>query len=57
LARINGFIRAYAVFRAAYCLIAANAMRGSDEEARLRRAAEEYKEMAAEMESRSLAAA
>jgi thiamine kinase-like enzyme len=56
-ARINGFIRAYALFRAAYCLMAANAMRGSDEEARLRGAAEEYKEMAAKMESRSLAAA
>jgi hypothetical protein len=56
-ARINGFIRAYAVFRAAYCLMAANAMPGSDEEARLRGAAEEYKEMAAKMESRSLAAA
>lgn len=56
-ARINGFIKAYAVFRAAYCLMAANAMPGSDEEARLRGAAEEYKEMAAKMESRSLAAA
>jgi hypothetical protein len=55
--RINGLIRAYAVFRAAYCLMAANAMPGSDEEARLRGAAEEYKEMAAKMESRSLAAA
>jgi len=56
-ARINGFIKAYAVFRAAYCLMAANAMPGSDEEARLRGAAEEYKEMAAKMESRCLAAA
>ena len=56
-ARLNGFMRAYAVFRAAYCLMAANAMPGSDEEARLRGAAEEYKEMAAKMESRSLAAA
>jgi len=56
-ARINGFIRAYAVFRAAYCLMAANAMKGSDEEARLRDAAGEYKKMAAKMESRSLAAA
>ena len=56
-ARMNGFIRAYAVFRAAYCLMAANAMPGSDEEARLRDAAEKYKEMAAKMESRSLAAA
>jgi len=56
-ARIGGFIKAYAVFRAAYCLMAANAMRGSDEEGRLQRAAGEYKEMAAKMESRSLAAA
>ncbi len=56
-ARIDGFIRAYAVFRSAYCLMAANAMRGSDEEARLQRAAAEYKEMAAKMESRSLSAA
>jgi hypothetical protein len=56
-ARMNGFIKAYAVFRAAYCLMAANAMKGSDEEARLRDAAGEYKERAAKMESRSLAAA
>jgi hypothetical protein len=42
-ARIDGFIRTYAVFRAAYCLMAANAMRGSDEEARLLRAAGIYK--------------
>jgi hypothetical protein len=32
-------------------------MRGSDEEARLQRAANEYKEMAAKMESRSRSAA
>jgi len=56
-ARIEGFIKAYAVFRAAYCLMAANAMRGSDEESRLRGAAEDYKEMAAKMESRRLSAA
>jgi hypothetical protein len=56
-ARIDGFTRAYAVFRAAYCLMAANAMRGSDEGARLQRAAHEYKEMAAKMESRSFSAA
>lgn len=55
--RIDGFIKAYAVFRSAYCLMAANAMRGSDEEARLQRAAAEYKGMAAKMESRSLSAA
>jgi hypothetical protein len=56
-ARIGGFIKAYAVFRAAYCLMAANAMTGSDEEARLQRTAEDYKELAAKMESRNLAAA
>jgi len=56
-ARIDGFIRAYAVFRSAYCLMAANAMRGSNEEARLQRAAAEYKGMAAKIESRSLSAA
>src|ERR1051326_3638642 len=41
--RIDGFIKAYAVFRAAYCLMAANAMRGSDEEARLQHAAGIYR--------------
>ena len=56
-ARIGGFIKAYAVFRSAYCLMAANAMSGSDEEARLVRVAGEYKEMVTRMESRSLSAA
>jgi hypothetical protein len=55
--RIDGFITAYAVFRSAYCLMAANAMRGSDEEARLLRAADEYKEMLTRTESSSLSAA
>jgi len=55
--RICGFIKAYAVFRAAYCVMAANAMRGSDEEARLQRAAEDYKVVAAKMAQRSLSAA
>jgi hypothetical protein len=55
--RIDGFIRAYAVFRAAYCLMAANAMSGSDEQPRLQRAADEYKKMVTKMESRSLSAA
>lgn len=41
--RIDGFIKAYAVFRSAYCLMAANAMNGSDEESRLRRAAGIYR--------------
>jgi hypothetical protein len=42
-ARIGGFIKAYAVFRAAYCMMAANAMRGSDEETRLQCAAGIYR--------------
>src|SRR5262249_42032584 len=41
--RIDDFIRAYAVFRCAYCLMAANAMSGSFEETGLRRAAVEYR--------------
>ncbi len=41
--RINGFIKAYAVFRLAYCLMAANAMSGSDEQKRLRRTADSYR--------------
>ena len=50
-ARIDGFVKAYAVFRLAYCLMGANAMSGSDEEARLRRAAEQYKEVLTRMKS------
>ena len=42
-ARIDGFVKAYAVFRLAYCLMAANAMTGSDEQPRLQRAAEIYR--------------
>jgi hypothetical protein len=42
-ARIDDFIKAYAVFRTAYCMMAANAMSGSDEHARLERAAADYK--------------
>jgi hypothetical protein len=37
--------------------MAANAMRGSDEEPRLQRAAEDYQKMVKKMESRSLSAA
>jgi hypothetical protein len=40
--RIEGFITAYRVFRCAWCLMAANAMRGTDEQARLQRAAADY---------------
>ena len=41
--RINDFIKAYAAFRAAYCRMAANAMSGSEEEARLQKASVEYR--------------
>jgi hypothetical protein len=40
--RIGGFVTAYAVFRTAHCLMAANALAGSDEQARLEKAAEGY---------------
>lgn len=42
-ARIDGFIKAYAVFRLAYCLMAANALSGSAEQPRLQRAADGYR--------------
>ncbi|HEU4413825.1 MAG TPA: hypothetical protein VFT65_03505 [Candidatus Angelobacter sp.] len=42
--RIGDFIRAYAVFRSAYCTMAANAMKGTPEQARLEHAAQEYQE-------------
>jgi adenine/guanine phosphoribosyltransferase-like PRPP-binding protein len=41
--RIGSFITAYAVFRCAYCMMAANAMQGSDERPRLERAADGYR--------------
>jgi hypothetical protein len=41
--RIDSFIRAYAVFRAAYCMMAANALSGTEEQARLDHAAAGYK--------------
>jgi hypothetical protein len=40
--RIDDFVAAYAVFRRAYCLMAANAMQGSEEQARLDGAAASY---------------
>jgi hypothetical protein len=43
--RIDTFIRAYAVFRWAYCKMAANAMQGTPEQARLDAAAESYAAM------------
>jgi hypothetical protein len=53
--RINGFIKAYAVFRLAYCLMAAKALNGSDEEKRLRRAADIYRTLLMKSEHQSSA--
>jgi hypothetical protein len=55
-ARIDDFIRAYAVFRAAYCLMAANAMSGSDEQPRLRRAANGYRAVLNKTQARCIVA-
>lgn len=41
--RIDDFIKAYTVFRIAYCTMAANAMNGSEEQQRLEQAANRYK--------------
>jgi hypothetical protein len=56
-ARIEDFIRAYAVFRLAYCLMAANAMNGSDEQLRLQRAAATYRAVLTRMQMGILSAA
>src|SRR5206468_2724568 len=40
--RIAPFIRAYAVFRCAYCMMAANAMQGTEEQSRMDRQAASY---------------
>lgn len=55
--RIDGFIKAYAVFRLAYCLMAANAMAGSDEQPRLKRAVATYRTALTRMQASNLAAA
>lgn len=55
--RIDGFIKAYAVFRLAYCLMAANAMNGPDEQPRLQRAAATYRAVFTRMQARILSAA
>jgi hypothetical protein len=52
-ARIDGFIKAYTVFRLAYCLMAANAMDGSDEQPRLRQAADVYRKLLTELKYQS----
>lgn len=54
--RLPAFLLAYSVFRAAYCRMAAHAMRGSDEHERLIAAAEKY-EFAARTRLRQFAAA
>ncbi len=56
-ARIDGFTQAYLAFRAAYCLMAANAMAGSDEQSRLEQAAAGYKAMLEKGAVRGMAAA
>ena len=55
-ARIDGFIKAYTVFRLAYCLMAANAMDGSDEQERLQRAAAMYRAALTHMQTSTLSA-
>ncbi len=50
-ARIDGFIKAYAVFRLAYCLMAAKAMTGSDEQPRLQHAADTYRAVLTRMQA------
>jgi len=42
VSRIGEFIKAYAVFRCAYCMMAANAMQGTEEQARLEQTAADY---------------
>jgi len=56
-ARIDGFIKAYIVFRLAYCLMAAHAMHGADEEARLHRSADIYRTLLTESRPRAAAVA
>ncbi len=55
--RVKEFIKAYEVFRCAYCLMAANAMRGTEEQARLEKAADEYEELLGPVGPRAEAAA
>jgi len=55
-ARIDGYIKAYTVFRLAYCLMAANAMTGSDEQLRLQRAAATYRAVLTHMQTSTLSA-
>jgi thiamine kinase-like enzyme len=56
-ARIDGFIKAYAVFRLAYFLMAENAMSGQGEQVRLQSAAATYRAVLTRMHACKLAAA
>lgn len=55
-ARIDGYIKAYTVFRLAYCLMAANAMNGSDEQLRVQHAAATYRAALTHMQTSTLSA-
>jgi adenine/guanine phosphoribosyltransferase-like PRPP-binding protein len=55
--RIGSFIRAYTVFRLAYCLMAANAMTGLYEQPRLQQAAATYRSILTRLQACILAAA
>jgi len=55
--RVDSFIRAYAAFRAAYCMMAANALYGSEEQSRFDRAAAGYKAVLAQITTQCHAAA
>ena len=55
-ARIEDFIKAYVVFRLAYCLMAGKAMNGSDEQTRLQRAAATYRAVLTRMQAQILSA-
>ena len=55
-ARLPGYLLAYALFRLGYCEMAADAMRGSPEEPRLRRDAARYRRYAQGLRENSVAA-
>jgi adenine/guanine phosphoribosyltransferase-like PRPP-binding protein len=54
--RIDGFVTAYAAFRCAYSMMAANAMHGTEEQPRLERAADGYRSLLTAMTSSSVVA-
>jgi hypothetical protein len=54
--RIDGFVTAYAAFRCAHSMMAANAMRGTEEQLRLERAVNRYRSLLTEMKPGNVAA-